>query len=352
MKTDIRNILASKTKQALSSNILNADNIRQNITVLDELKNLIPPLSDEEFEQLEINIKKHGCQTPIQLWQAPKKELGLPYTQIDDLVYVLIDGHNRHKICTANNLAFEVYMLSFQTLKEAKDYMINLQLGRRNLSPSQISYFRGLRYNNEKTYKSDNLNSILPKGQNVPSGENAQIGTNLSEDIGQNFPKGQNVPSGENAQIGTNLSEEIGQNFPKGQNVPSGISTAERLATEYKVSAKTIKRDAEFAKGLDKLDIELRNDILTGREKVDKGIIQKIAKNDSIVEPISSLANILSDNTESVVFDYTEKNAKTATIKENTTQIINISKRFAKTNKKSDLENIIQIAQNMLALVD
>lgn len=38
MKTDIRNMLASKTKQALSSNILNADDIRQNILVLDELK--------------------------------------------------------------------------------------------------------------------------------------------------------------------------------------------------------------------------------------------------------------------------------------------------------------------------
>ena len=326
MKTDIRNILASKTKQALSSNILNADNIRQNITVLDELQNLIPPLSDEEFEQLESNIKKHGCQTPIQLWQAPKKELGLPYTEIDDLVYVLIDGHNRHKICTANKLAFEVYMLSFQTLKEAKDYMINLQLGRRNLSPSQISYFRGLRYNNEKTDKTNNLKTI--------------------------FPKGQNDPSRENLQIDGNLSEEIGQNSPKGHFDPSGSSTAERLANEYKVSAKTIKRDAEFAKGLGKLDVELRNDILTGREKVDKGIIQKIAKNDSLVEPISSLESIVNDNKESIVFDYTEKNAKTATIRENTTQIINISKRFAKTNKKSDLENIIQIAQNMLALVD
>ncbi|MEA5462035.1 hypothetical protein VB796_23390 [Arcicella sp. LKC2W] len=326
MKTDIRNILASKTKQALSSNILSADNIRQNITVLDELKNLIPPLSDEEFEQLESNIKKHGCQTPIQLWQASKKELGLPYTEVDDLVYVLIDGHNRHKICTANNLAFEVYMLSFQTLKEAKDYMINLQLGRRNLSPSQISYFRGLRYNNEKTDKTNNLKTISPKGHFDPSGENLQIDGNLSE--------------------------QIEQNSPKGQNDPSGVSTAERLGNEYKVSAKTIKRDAEFAKGLDKLDVELRNDILTGREKVDKGIIQKIAKNDSLVEPISSLESIVSGNKESVVFDYTEKNAKTATIKENTTQIINISKRFAKTNKKSDLENIIKIAQNMLVLVD
>ena len=63
---DIRNILASKTKQALSSNLLNADSIRKNIIILDELKELIPPLMDEEFAQLEKNILEHGCQTPLQ----------------------------------------------------------------------------------------------------------------------------------------------------------------------------------------------------------------------------------------------------------------------------------------------
>jgi hypothetical protein len=64
MKTDIKKILASKTKQALSSNILNSDVIRQNIVILDDLKNLIPALSPDEFSQLEENIKQHGCQTP------------------------------------------------------------------------------------------------------------------------------------------------------------------------------------------------------------------------------------------------------------------------------------------------
>lgn len=139
MKTDIRNILASKTKQALSSNILNADNIRQNILVLDELKSLIPPLSPEEYSQLESNILQHSCQTPIQVWQTPKKKLSPTFKQEDDLAYILIDGHNRQQICKTNNLTFEVYKLSFDSLKDAKDYMINLQLGRRNLSPAQIS---------------------------------------------------------------------------------------------------------------------------------------------------------------------------------------------------------------------
>lgn len=48
--------------------------------------------------------------------------------------------------------------------------MINLQLGRRNLSPTQISYFRGLRYNNENSDKTSNLSQNFPKGHYDLSG--------------------------------------------------------------------------------------------------------------------------------------------------------------------------------------
>ena len=248
MKTDIRNILATKTKQALSSNILNASNIRQNIIILDELRNFIPPLSLDEYTQLESNILQHGCQSPIQVWQTLKKNLGIAFEKEDDLAYVLVDGHNRYKICTSHNLPFEVYVLSFDSQKDAKDYMINLQLGRRNLSQNQISYFRGLRYNNEKADKSDNLLINSSKGQNDPSVIEEQKDDNLG-------------------------SESL-----KGQNDPSVKTTAERLAKEYNVSPKTIKRDAEFADGLEKIDLELRNNILDGKTKVDKGTIQKLSK--------------------------------------------------------------------------
>ena len=134
MKTDIRNILATKTKQALSINILNSSNIRQNIVILDELQNFIPPLSMDEYGQLELNILKHGCQTPLKVWQTSKRSIDLPFEKEDDLAFILVDGHNRYKICTQHNLPFEVYVLSFESQKDAKDYMINLQLGRQNLS--------------------------------------------------------------------------------------------------------------------------------------------------------------------------------------------------------------------------
>jgi hypothetical protein len=261
MKTDIRNILATKTKQALSSNILNASNIRQNIIILEELKSFIPPLSSDEFGQLESNILQHGCQTPIQVWQTTKQNLGLTFEKEDDLAYVLVDGHNRYQICNQHKLPFEVYVLSFDSQKDAKDYMINLQLGRRNLSQNQISYFRGLRYNNEKADKTDNLLTNSSKGHFDPSVKTAQN------------------------------SGDLQTNSSKGHFDPSVKTTAERLAKEYNVSPKTIKRDAEFAEGLEKIDVELRNNILEGKTKIDKGTIQKIAKS-KLETPIQSIQEL------------------------------------------------------------
>ncbi|MES2518986.1 MAG: hypothetical protein V4585_12810 [Bacteroidota bacterium] len=280
MKTDIRNILAIKTKQALSSNILNSSNIRQNIIILDELQSFIPPLSSDEYAQLASNILQHGCQTPLQVWQTLKKNLDLPFEKEDDLAYILVDGHNRYKICTQHNLPFEVYVLSFESQKDAKDYMINLQLGRRNLSQNQISYFRGLRYNNEKADKFDNLQANSSKGQNDPSVNEGQI----TNDLSSFSPKGQNDPSIKRGDMADNLQT----NSPKGQNDPSVKTTAERLAKEYNVSPKTIKRDAEFADGLEKIDPELRNNILEGKTKIDKGTIQKLSKS-QIKTPIKSI---------------------------------------------------------------
>jgi hypothetical protein len=61
-----------------------------------------------------------------------------------------VDGHNRYEICKKNGISFSVQLMSFGSLQQVKEYMIDLQLGRRNLTPEQVSYFRGLRFLNEK----------------------------------------------------------------------------------------------------------------------------------------------------------------------------------------------------------
>ena len=56
-----------------------------------EFSELIPPLSESEYEYLEDNIRKEGCLNPIIVWKN-----------------TIIDGHNRYRICKKWDIPFEI----------------------------------------------------------------------------------------------------------------------------------------------------------------------------------------------------------------------------------------------------
>jgi len=227
MAKNIKMSIAEKARVAITNSSFSPlESIKQNITVLEELKSFIPPLLDSELAQLKANLLANGCKDPLLLWETTKDIIGLG-SEFEP-AYVLIDGHNRYGICKEFGITFNVQLLSFNSFKEVKEHMIDLQLGRRNLNAQQASYLRGLRYNTEKNDVIGNL-----------QGKKEEIDSN-----------GQNV----------HLEKE-----PK-------ITTAERLAKEYNVGEKTIRRDAAFAEGLEKLTPTLRNEVLSGKKKVDKNI--------------------------------------------------------------------------------
>jgi len=87
-----------------------------------ELKDLIPPLSKDEYQALENSIKTEGVRDPLSV------------AQIDGET-VLIDGHNRHGIATKHGLSFDTRLIETVTTKdEAVVWMIDNQQGRRNLT--------------------------------------------------------------------------------------------------------------------------------------------------------------------------------------------------------------------------
>lgn len=88
-----------------------------NLIVDDEFKNLIPPLSEEEFNQLEANILRDGIRDPLVIWNG-----------------ILIDGHNRYYIAQKHNLPFETKELSFEDRAAVISWIIQNQFGRRNIS--------------------------------------------------------------------------------------------------------------------------------------------------------------------------------------------------------------------------
>jgi len=87
------------------------------LTIEESLQALIPPLSSEEYAQLEANILAEGCRDALVVWDN-----------------TIIDGHNRYQICTEHNLPFGTEERNFANLDEAKVWMIDNQRGRRNLT--------------------------------------------------------------------------------------------------------------------------------------------------------------------------------------------------------------------------
>jgi DNA modification methylase len=90
--------------------------------ILQELESLIPPLSNEEFKQLERNILEEGIREPLITWNG-----------------ILIDGHNRYRIAQEHDINFETLEKEFDNIFFVKVWMIYNQFGRRNLSNYQRS---------------------------------------------------------------------------------------------------------------------------------------------------------------------------------------------------------------------
>lgn len=87
------------------------------LKIKEEFKKLIPPLTAEEFKQLETNCINEGIRDAIVTWNG-----------------FIIDGHNRYKIATDWQLSFKTIEKAFESEEAVKEWMIINQFGRRNLS--------------------------------------------------------------------------------------------------------------------------------------------------------------------------------------------------------------------------
>ena len=105
----------------------------ENIKIDEDFKVLLPKLDPETFKQLEENILENGCRDPLVLWGD-----------------ILVDGHNRFAICTEHGIPFTTVSKEFVSRDEAVIWIISTQVSRRNLSPAQLSYYRGRHYKSSK----------------------------------------------------------------------------------------------------------------------------------------------------------------------------------------------------------
>ena len=97
-------------------------NAERKPVVLPELAELLPPLSGEQLAAMEADLLKNGCYSPIIV--------------NEDLV--IVDGHNRLRLCEEHGLSYQMAVFAFEDLLEAKQWALDTQKGRRNLDKWEL----------------------------------------------------------------------------------------------------------------------------------------------------------------------------------------------------------------------
>jgi len=188
------------------------------IKVDEGFKHLLPKLDDVTLRDLEASLLEHGCLFPFVTWNG-----------------ILVDGHNRFEIMKRHAMPMRTIKMPFDSREDVIIWIIKTQIQRRNLTPMQLSYFRGHHYNTDK----------------VRTGSFNQ------------YTKSANVQT------------EHQQGFS---------NTSERLAEYYNVSPMTIRRDAQLAHAIDAiggLSPETKEQILAGQGNISRTHLQELASAES-----------------------------------------------------------------------
>lgn len=189
----------------------------------DRFRTLVPPLSADEYHQLEQNIVKEGCREPICIWNG-----------------FIIDGHNRYDICSKNGIPFEIRSIDLYSYEAVVAWICANQLGRRNISEETRKYLIGKRYDAEKIIGVTN-----PAGINQYT-KKADGFTMCTQPL-------------------SNINSE---------------KTAERLSKEYHISRSAVHKYSTYSQALDTLaqkEPEIVPRILSGQLKISQANVVELS---------------------------------------------------------------------------
>ena len=141
-----------------------------NLKIDPEFQSQIPPLTNDEFKQLEENILKEGkLLSPLIVWNN-----------------ILVDGHNRYEIVQEHpEISFSTMPLPFESREEVLAWICKNQLGRRNLTPEQKYYLMGKQYEAEKAAHGGDRKSSDAKSSSLKANliDNSKTCDRIAEEL-------------------------------------------------------------------------------------------------------------------------------------------------------------------------
>lgn len=197
-----------------------------------EFRDLLPPLQEEQKEELEKDILKNGCISPLFTWKN-----------------ILIDGYHRHEICTKHDIPFKLVDMEFKDRLEALEWIWIHQKNRRNLNKYELAQI-ALKFKPVIEAKAkenlkvsgENFGKGLPKSSN-PNIEKS-ISANNTEEIIEHLERLE-IQNEKGLSESSNLKEEENQiNNTSCENAKeiNPINTRKEIAKIAGVSEDTIHK--------------------------------------------------------------------------------------------------------------
>lgn len=169
--------------------------MNEQLEIDEEFRMIIPPLTAEEYDNLEKSLKDEGCRDAIIVWGR-----------------TIVDGHNRYELCQKLGIPFRTIRMTFASREAAISWICFNQLSRRNLTKEAYKYLIGKRYDVEK----------IAYSKRNKDGKNQYLNTDKR----------------------TNRRyERIIESW-----------TSRRLAGEYNLTYSTVERYGEYSRSLDKIE--------------------------------------------------------------------------------------------------
>ena len=190
------------------------------LTIDNEFKNLIPPLTPDERKGLEESILAEGCRDALIAWHG-----------------VLVDGHNRYEICEKYGLPYAITETDFANREAVIEWIIKNQFSRRNLPLY------------ERARLALRLKPVIAERAKENQGTRNDILTNLSKSFNPTNTR-QEVASSSGVSEGTlakvekieaNASEETKEALRRGE------MSINQAYTEVKKQEKAEQRAAKIA---------------------------------------------------------------------------------------------------------
>ena len=202
-----------------------------NLKIDPEFQNQIPPLTDNEYKQLEENILKEGkLISPLMVWNN-----------------TLVDGHNRYEIVQEHpEISFSTMPLPFDSREEVLAWICKNQLGWRNLTPEQKKFLIGKQYSVEHRKPGGNGNN--------------QYTVTTEEPVQEELCQNDTIPP-----------------------TATENSVRKQIAEQHNVSESYVARSEKFMRGvqiMDQMIPGMQEKILSGQFKVRDADMHRLARAD------------------------------------------------------------------------